>query len=122
MYTESLGSSLMGTLDKAIVSRKALVALNVPWSSYALKATANLEAASPELTSLEIKLVVVDEESPDVLAWLHAQDSESFSGTFARGAGSLFWLEDGHVVDSVVDGGNLSFQELLDRTRLRWGK
>lgn len=112
----------MEALQQALASHRAIIALNVPWSVYAGKATATLETASPKLKSLKATFVAVDEESADVRGWLNEHAPKLLTGDFARGAGSIFWLEEGRVVDFEVDGGNLTVLELINRTRVRWGK
>ena len=109
-------------LHEALASHRAIIALHVPWSVYARKATAAIDTASPKLKSLRITFVAVDEESPDVRDWLNEHAPELLTGDSARGAGSILWLEEGHVVDFEVDGGNLTLQELLNRTRVHWDK
>ncbi|MFC1757149.1 hypothetical protein ACFL2H_00050 [Planctomycetota bacterium] len=109
----------MEALHEALASHRAIIALNVPWSGYARKAKATIETASPKLKLLQITFVAVDEESADVRGWLNEHAPKLLTGDFARGAGSIFWLEEGRVVDFEVNGGNLTEQELLNRTRVR---
>lgn len=113
-------NTFIGALDTALTSSRAIVTLNVPWSAYARKATATLEIAATKLKSLDIAFVVVDEESFDVRVWLNEHAPDLLGGKTARGAGSVLWVEKGVVVDIEVSGGNLTLQELLNRTRVRW--
>ena len=110
----------MDALHDALALHRAIIVLNVPWSAYARKATSTLEKAAPKLKSLEITLATVDEEASDVRAWLNEHAPDSLGGEHARGAGSIIWVENGHIVDIEVGGGNLTLQELFKRTRVRW--
>ena len=110
----------MESFDSALAAGRSIVVLNVPWSGYAVRATATLELASSNLESLGITFATADEESPDVRQWLNENARETLGGYDPRGAGSLFWLEHGSVVDLEVAGGNLTLYELLARTRNRW--
>jgi len=108
------------SLGAALAASRSIIALNAPWLAHAQRVVATLELAFKHIGYLGITFAVVDEESNDVRAWLKENAPEELRGDFPGGAGSLFWLEDGTVVDCEIAGGNLTLVELLRRTRDRW--
>lgn len=103
-------------LAAALRTMRSIVVLDVPWSHNALRAVALLKTASSQLEPLGITTAVVNEESPEVRAWLRMVAPHSFD-CVPRGSGDFFWLERGSVIDIVLGGDRLTMEELLDRTR-----
>ncbi len=69
--------------------------LSVPWSAYAIRAKSVVDQATESLERYGIRVVVADEEQPEVAQWL-----ESFDYGPPRGYGSVFVLEHGEVQDA----------------------
>lgn len=107
-------------LAAALVAERSIVVLDVPWSIYARRAVALLESSAGQLELLGIIIAKVDEESPHVQGWLKCVSPHEFEFGIPHGAGSLFWLEHGSVVDMMLSGGGLTRDEFAARTRDRW--
>ena len=112
-----MDSHLMESLGVALDARRAIVVLYVGWSIYPRRAVATLKSAIPQLEPLGITFAVIDEESPDVRAWLDEYGPE-FLRDCPRGAGTLLWLENGAMIE--VGNGSLTLNELVVRTRNWW--
>ncbi len=104
-------------------SRRAIVLLNVPWSSPERAARAAFLKASERLAELSqgVECFLLGEEAATSQAWLSSLKIPQLGTGTPLGAGSRLWLERGNVVAAEIGGQRLGMVGILDRSRKLWG-
>ncbi len=110
------------SLDECLKAGRAVVALHVPWSIDAVRAAGRLGEIRDQLRSdLHVFAALLDEEDARTRDWLAAFKFPDLAAEYPRGAGSYLWLEDGFLVDYVLNPSQLSSDEIVAKTHRLWG-
>lgn len=103
---------------------RAMVFLSVPWSCLERVGRADFKAAVERFKQigLEVQPFVMDEESPLCEDWLVSLREPRLSPNrgYAKGWGTVIWLEFGRVVSSVTAASEVRLIGLIQQTKLLW--
>jgi hypothetical protein len=115
--------SLSAEMDAA---PRALVYVDAPWSSYAVRGRGQFRAAAAELAAARLGVrffLVSDEGDPGVKEWVaRLGECRLFPLAVPIGYGGMVWLEAGRAADADARGGtDLTSAEMVARTHSLWG-
>jgi hypothetical protein len=101
----------------------ALVFLSVPWSAPERNARAAFFQASERLAQLGlgVECFLLDEEAEWCQRWQSSLSVPQLGSGTALGAGSVLWLERGHVAASEISGQQLRAVGMIARSKELWG-
>jgi hypothetical protein len=108
-------------LPSLIAAPRSVLLLSVPWSMPERAARAVFYAAADQLgTALSpaIQFFVMDEEAVWGRPWLMSLNIPSYNA--AIGAGTILWMANGRLMNSVLSGSQLTAKDIVERTRFFW--
>jgi len=105
-------------LSVAVSLPRTIVFLTVPWSGPERVARQAFRKASAEIRG--VSFCILDEEATVVQAWLSSLGLPNLGGGYARGAGSVIWLEQGQVLSFELNAGMLGVTGIVSRTKELW--
>ncbi len=118
--------------DRSLMNANLILFAFAAWSGPCRQSLTTITAAYDRLCQssllLNVSIAQIDftEQSGDmwnrVAAWLSSQNNIDTSSYMYSGAGSVEWVRDGSVVDSVVNAYHTGTAELVDRSVLAFPK
>src|SRR5438874_855107 len=111
-------------LDALTSAARALAFLTVPWSVFELKARRTFHSAVDQIRKFEvvppIRFFALDEDAEWCQEWLTTLQVPNL--TCPIGAGAILWIANGQLLHIVVNGTELTVNDVVARTRFFWPK
>jgi hypothetical protein len=114
--------------DRSLMSANLILFAFAAWSGPCYRSRTTMTDAFDQLrrssTLLDVSIAELDftDQSGNtwnrVAAWLSSQNNIDTTSYMYSGAGSVAWVRDGSVVDSVVNAHHTGTAELIDRSIL----